>query len=143
MFQKHTLPDDPALVNMNKSPLKIGHVCIFWLSDNRFVSHRTIHSRHHSRPTEHDKEEDTRSEASNRQPKGDIIGDDLPSALIEASMHAAVSCLVHPWKFVASLLPAPPRLFLQVPVCIPQQLLPASLSVIMHACSTAALCILF
>ena len=64
------------------------------------MCHRTIHSRHHNRPTEHDKEEDTRSEASNRQPKGDIIGDDLPLALIEvsgalASRHAKVFCLVH------------------------------------------------
>lgn len=52
--------------------------------------HRTINSRQHSRPVEHEKEEDTRSEASNRPPKGDIIGDDLPSALIEArlTMHA-------------------------------------------------------
>ena len=58
------------------------------LSDKGFVYYRTIHSRHHSRPTEHDKEDDTRSEASNRQPKGDIIGDDLPSALIEVSLRS-------------------------------------------------------
>ena len=28
-------------------------------------------------------DDDTRSEVSNRQPKGDVLGDDLPSALIE------------------------------------------------------------
>lgn len=49
---------------------------------------RTINSRQHSRPVEHEKEEDTRSEASNRPPKGDIIGDDLPSALIEGASKA-------------------------------------------------------
>lgn len=32
---------------------------------------------------DNDEEADTRSEASNRQPKGDVIGDDLPPALIE------------------------------------------------------------
>lgn len=67
------------------------HAHKFCVADERLVCHRTIHSRHHSRPTEHDKEEDTRSEASNRQPKGDIIGDDLPSALIEVSL-ALASC---------------------------------------------------
>lgn len=32
---------------------------------------------------EHEEEGDARSEAGNRQPRGDVIGDDLPPALIE------------------------------------------------------------
>ncbi len=32
---------------------------------------------------EHEDEGDARSEAGNRQPRGDVIGDDLPPALIE------------------------------------------------------------
>ena len=81
----------PSLVNINNCFLEVFTVsaCVhILLSDKGFVYYRTIHSRHHSRPTEHDKEDDTRSEASNRQPKGDIIGDDLPSALIEVSLRS-------------------------------------------------------
>jgi hypothetical protein len=32
---------------------------------------------------EHEDEGDSRSEAGHRQPRGDVIGDDLPPALIE------------------------------------------------------------
>ena len=49
----------------------------------QFIACRVIQSRHLSRPTENEDEGDTRSEVSNRQPKGDVIGDDLPPALIE------------------------------------------------------------
>ena len=47
------------------------------------TARRVIQSRHLSRPMENEDEGDTRSEVSNRQPKGDVIGDDLPPALIE------------------------------------------------------------
>lgn len=49
---------------------------------------RVIQSRHLSRPMENEDEGDTRSEVSNRQPKGDVIGDDLPPALIEGASKA-------------------------------------------------------
>lgn len=48
---------------------------------------RAIQSRHLSRPTDNN-DDDTRSEVSNRQPKGDVLGDDLPSALIEGASKA-------------------------------------------------------
>ncbi|DBB11245.1 hypothetical protein WJX82_004325 [Trebouxia sp. C0006] len=49
---------------------------------------RVIQSRHMSRPMEHEEEGDARSEAGNRQPRGDVIGDDLPPALIEGASKA-------------------------------------------------------
>lgn len=48
---------------------------------------RAIQSRHLSRPMDNN-DDDTRSEVSNRQPKGDVLGDDLPSALIEGASKA-------------------------------------------------------
>ena len=47
---------------------------------------RVIQSRHLSRPMEQEEEGDARSEAGNRQPRGDVIGDDLPPALIEVRL---------------------------------------------------------